>query len=227
VHCENDCACAIEAHQRACAKGEPKVRIYIPFYSRYGNVEQMAKAVGDGVVEAGGEAILAYVHDPCTPPEVIAADERWVITYERLTRDYPQATPEELAACDGACFGTPTRFGNAAAPMRNFFDMMAPLWMSGALINKPGAVFVSTATLHGGQEATTIATWLPLVHLGMVIVGVPYSEQILLTTRTGGTPYGPSHVAGQTGERPLDEDEAGVCRALGRRVALLAEKLKA
>lgn len=202
------------------------MRIYIPFYSRYGNVEQMAKAVAEGVTQGGGEPLLAFVHDPCTPQEVIAADERWAENYERLTRQYPQATPDDLAASAGACFGMPTRFGNAAAPMRNFFDMLAPLWFSGALINKPGGVFVSTASLHGGQEATIIATWLPLVHLGMIIVGVPYSEQTLLTTQTGGAPYGPTHVAGQMSDRPLDDDEATVCRALGRRVAELAARLE-
>ena len=101
------------------------MRIYVPFYSRYGNVEQMARAVGEGIEEAGGEALLAYVHDPCTPAEVMADDERWQKTYERLTTEYPEATPDDLVASDGACFGTPTRFGNAAAPMRNFFDQMA------------------------------------------------------------------------------------------------------
>jgi len=201
------------------------MRIYVPFYSRYGNVEQMARAVGEGIEEAGGEALLAYVHDPCTPAEVMADDERWQKTYERLTTEYPEATPDDLVASDGACFGTPTRFGNAAAPMRNFFDQMAPQWISGALEGMPGGVFVSTASLHGGQEATQIATWFPMIHLGMIIVGVPYSEQMLIQTKSGGAPYGPSHLAGQQADRDLDEDEAVVCRTLGRRVAELAGKL--
>ncbi|MGC9320524.1 MAG: NAD(P)H-dependent oxidoreductase, partial [Armatimonadota bacterium] len=151
------------------------MRIYIPFYSRYGNVESMAREVAAGVEEVGGaEAELAFVGDPCTPRAVRESDERWLKTHERLTAEYPAASIEDLAGADGACFGAPTRFGNAAAPMRNFFDMMAPLWLEGSLIGMPGGTFTSTASLHGGQEVTNLSMWPPMIHLGMIIVGVPY-----------------------------------------------------
>lgn len=202
------------------------MRIYIPFYSRYGNVEQMAKYVAEGVEEVeGAEALLALTVDTCTPEEVRKRDDRWQETHERLMEQYPAATTDDLAEADGACFGSPTRFGNAAAPMRNFFDSMAALWMGGDLIGMPAGTFTSTASLHGGQEVTNLTMWPPMIHLGMIIVGVPYSVEELLTTESGGTPYGPSHVANQGSDRPVDETEATVCRALGRRVAEIAAKL--
>lgn len=206
---------------------EAMARIYIPFYSRYGNTEAMALAVAEGVREQGSEPQLAFTGDVMTPPEVMAQDERWQATHQRLMAQYPLATAEELAAADGACFGTPTRFGNMAAQMKNFIDTLAGVWFSGSTINKPAGVFVSTASLHGGQETTPLTVYAPLIHLGFVIVGVPYSVQELLSTNTGGTPYGPSHVAGAMGDRPLDDTEALICRALGRRVAAIAEALQA
>lgn len=202
------------------------MRIYIPFYSRYGNIETMAKEVAAGVSEVeGAEPMLAFVGDTCTPEEVRASDEHWQATFERLTETYPQATLDDLTASGGACFGAPTRFGNAAAPMRNYFDQMGPLWIDGSLIGMPGGTFTSTASLHGGQEVTSFTMWAPMIHLGMIIVGVPYSVEELTTTQSGGTPYGPSHTAGQNADIPLTEDEATVCRALGSRVAQIALKL--
>lgn len=201
-------------------------RIYIPFYSRYGNVEAMAQAVAQGVTAAGSEPVLAYTGDVMTPAAVMDADARWKTTHERLLAQYPLATPDDLAAADGAIFGSPTRFGNVAAQLKNYVDSLAGVWMSGATIGKPAGVFVSTATLHGGQETTSLTFYAPLIHLGFVVVGVPYSVMELMTTTTGGAPYGPSHVAGGTGEIPLDETEATVCRALGQRVAQIAEALK-
>lgn len=202
------------------------VTIYIPFYSRYGNTEQMAKYVAEGVREVeGAEPQLRFTGNTCVPEEVRGADGRWQATHERLMAEYELAMIEELAESDGACFGSPTRFGNAAAPMRNFFDSMAPLWTGGELIGKPGGTFTGTASLHGGQEVTSLTMWPPMIHLGMIIVGIPYSVTELLTTESGGTPYGPSHVAGQQADRPVDETEAAVCRVLGRRVAEIAKKL--
>ncbi len=196
------------------------------FYSRYGNVEAMAREVAAGVEEVeGAEALLRFVGDPCTPPEVIAADERWRQTHRRLMSEYAPANVDELAECDGACFGSPTRFANAAAPMRNFFDTMGGLWVSGALADKPAGVFTSTATMHGGQEITLLNMWPQLAHLGMVIVGLGYLDERVASTQSGGTPYGPSHIAGAASDRPLDDDEAALCRFLGRRVARLAGKL--
>lgn len=200
--------------------------IYIPFYSRYGNVESMAKAVAEGVVSAGSEPVLAYTGDVMTPAAVMEADARWKATHERLLAQYPLATPDDLAAADGAIFGSPTRFGGVAAQLKNFVDSLAGVWFSGATIGKPAGVFVSTATLHGGQETTSFTFYAPLVHLGFIVVGVPYSVMELMTTTTGGAPYGPSHVAGGTAEVPLDETEAAICRALGQRVAEVAEKLR-
>lgn len=202
------------------------MRIYVAFYSRYGNVEAMAREVAAGVEEVeGAEALLRFVGDPCTPPEVIAADERWRQTHRRLMSEYAPANVHELAECDGACFGSPTRFANPAAPMRNFFDTMGGLWVSGALADKPAGVFTSTATMHGGQELTLLNMWPQLAHLGMVIVGLGYLDERVASTQSGGTPYGPSHIAGATSDRPLDDDEAALCRFLGRRVARLAGKL--
>lgn len=202
------------------------MRIYVPFYSRYGNVEAMANYVAEGIEQVdGAEAMLAYVGDPCTPEEVRNNDERWRDTHERLTEQYPAATIDDLAASAGACFGSPTRFGNPAAQMRNFFDQMAPLWVGGELIGMPAGTFTSTGSLHGGQEVTSLTMWPPLVHLGMIIVGVPYSVHELVQTESGGTPYGPSHLAGQNADRPVDETEAIICRRLGERIARIAAKL--
>ncbi len=200
--------------------------IYIPFYSRYGNTEMMALAVAEGVREQGSEAKLAYTGDVMTPPKVIAGDERWQKTHERLVAEYEPTTLDDLAAADGVCFGTPTRFGNMAAQMKNYFDMLAGLWVAGATVNKAAGVFVSTGGIHGGQEVTALATYAPLIHLGYIIVGVPYTVPEMNTTTTGGTPYGPSHVAGHESDRPVDADELAICRALGRRVAVVAEALK-
>lgn len=201
--------------------------IHVPFYSRYGAVETMAKAVAEGVRETGSEAVLAYTGDVMTPAAVIDADARWKATHERLLAEYPLASVDELAAADGVAFGSPTRFGNVAAQLKNFIDMMGGVWLSGACIGKPAGVFTSTATLHGGQEITAYTLWPALAHLGFVLVGVPYSVQELLTTTTGGTPYGPSHVAGGNSDRPVDETELAVCRAFGLRLAKLADALKA
>lgn len=215
----------MEASHPGHGKG-PTMRIYIPFYSRYGNVEQMAKYVAEGVEQVeGAEAMLALTVDTCTPEDVRKNDERWQQTHERLMEEYPAASIDDLAASDGACFGSPTRFGNAAAPMRNFFDSMARLWLGGDVIGMPAGTFTSTASLHGGQEVTNFTMWAPMIHLGMIIVGVPYSVEELLTTESGGTPYGPSHLANQNSDRPVDETEATVCRVLGERVAEIAAKL--
>jgi len=200
--------------------------VYIPFYSRYGNVETMAKAVAEGVQEQGSVAKLAFTGDTMTPREIMDKDERWKATHERLMAEYPLVSKEELAAADGACFGSPTRYGNMAAQLKYWIDTMADLWLSGALVGKPAGTFTSTATLHGGQETTNYTMWAPLIHLGFIIVGVPYSVQELLTTKTGGTPYGPSHVAGAYSDVPPDEVELTIARALGRRVAAAAEALK-
>lgn len=200
--------------------------IYVPFYSRYGNVEQMALAVAEGVAEAGGQAQLAYVGDPGTPAAIRERDERWQATHERLLQTYPAATSEALAAADGAVFGAPTRFGVMAAQLKGYFDTLAGLWLAGSCVNKPAGCFTSTATLHGGQEVSNYTVWPVLAHLGFVIVGVSYATQELLTTTTGGGPYGPGHVAGAAADIAVDATELAICRALGQRVAAIATALK-
>ena len=129
---------------------------------------------------------------------------------------------EELRDCSALVLGSPTRFGNMASPMKYFLDQTSSLWLSGDMIDKPAAVFTSTSSLHGGQESTLLSMLLPLLHRGMVVAGLPYSEAGLMSTHSGGTPYGASHWAGNDNNRPLDETEASLCRSLGSRVARLA-----
>jgi NAD(P)H dehydrogenase (quinone) len=134
---------------------------------------------------------------------------------------------DDLKNCAGLALGSPTRFGNMAAPLKYFLDGTSSLWLSGGLVGKPAGVFTSTASLHGGQESTLLSMMLPLLHHGMLIAGLPYSESALLETRGGGTPYGPSHHAGADGKRALDEHEISLCRVLGQRLAHTAMKLEA
>ena len=138
----------------------------------------------------------------------------------------PYATQDDLRECAGLALGSPTRFGNMAAPLKYFLDSTSGIWIEGALIGKPAAVFTSTSSLHGGQETTLVSMMLPLLHHGMLILGLPYSETELLTTETGGTPYGPSHLAGTDSKRPLSETERNLCLALGRRLARTVHQLQ-
>ena len=138
----------------------------------------------------------------------------------------PYASPEDLSTCSGLILGSPTRFGNMAAPLKYFIDQTSAQWLSGALAAKPAGVFTSTSSMHGGQETTLLSMMLPLLHHGMLIVGLPYSEQALVETRSGGTPYGPSHTAGIDNAAPLTVEEKQLCLALGRRVAETALTLE-
>jgi NAD(P)H dehydrogenase (quinone) len=137
----------------------------------------------------------------------------------------PYAEPRDLEECIGIAVGSPTRFGNMAAPMKHFWDSTGELWLKGTLAGKPAALFTSTASLHGGQESTLLSMMLPLLHHGMVIVGLPYTEPELMNTRSGGGPYGASHLAGAAGEHAITEHERRLCIALGRRLAAIALKL--
>jgi len=137
------------------------------------------------------------------------------------------ATLDDLKHCAGVALGSPTRFGNMAAPLKYFLDGTSSLWLTGELVGKPAAVFTSTASLHGGQESTLLSMLLPLLHHGMLVLGLPYSENALLETRGGGTPYGASHHAGADGKRALDTHETALCRALGQRLAQTAQRLEA
>ena len=201
--------------------------VYIVFYSRYGNTARMADAVAEGVHSVVGlRAETAYVRDTFTPPEVIARDERWKRMKEELEQRYPPFALKKLENADAVIMGSPTRFGNMAAPLKNVWDMTAGLWLEGKLIDKPGAAFVCTASLHGGQETTPLSMYLPMIHHGMIIVGVPYSESRLLTTTRGGTPYGPSAVVGAYANEPPTETDLAIARTLGARVARLTLKLR-
>ena len=201
------------------------MKILVLYYSMTGNTYRMAKLVSEGGKEAGAEVAIKTV------PELVPADTIEADASLRRGREeqagVPVAQPDELGDYDGIIVGTPTRFGNMCAQMRNFWDQTGGLWMKGGLIGKPVGAFCSTASLHGGQETTLLATMLTFLHHGMVIVGVPYNVQELLTTNAGGTPYGPSHTSGHPPTNPITDAEAAICRALGRRVAEVAAKLSA
>lgn len=193
--------------------------ILVLYYSRYGATAEMAHLIARGIEEIP-EAVARIRTVPPVSANVTASVD--AIPAEGP----PYATLEDLSECAGLALGSPTRFGNMAAPLKYFLDGTGALWMSGALSGKPAAVFTSTGSLHGGQETTLLSMMLPLLHHGMVILGVPYTEATLSHTASGGTPYGPSHWAGADGRKPLSEDERVLCRALGRRLATLAQQLQ-
>ena len=190
--------------------------VLVLYYSRFGSVAAMAGEVALGVETAG---IAARIR---TVPPVSATCEA---TENPVPAEgFPYCTIDELADCAGLALGSPTRFGNMAAPLKYFLDGTSNLWVNGTLEGKPAAVFTSTASLHGGQETTLISTMLPLLHHGMVLCGLPYSNPELHTTAGGGTPYGASHVAGRD-NNPLTPDEIRLCKAQGRRLGELTLKL--
>jgi NAD(P)H dehydrogenase (quinone) len=192
--------------------------ILVLYYSHYGAVKQMAQAVAHGIEQV--KSIKARIR---TVPKVSTVCE--AVEKEIPDAGAPYAELTDLEECIGIAMGSPTRFGNMAAPLKYFWDGTGSLWMKGTLIGKPAALFTSTASLHGGQETTLISMMLPLLHHGMVIVGLPYSEPELTTTTSGGTPYGASHVAGMTSDKPVTEEERKLCIALGKRLAETALKL--
>ena len=192
--------------------------ILVLYYSRNGSVAQLARQVARGIGEVPG----------------MSARLRTVPPVAAVTRTAQPPVPEsgapyveraDLDECAGLLLGSPTRFGNMAAPLKHFLDGLAAEWASGTLVGKPAGVFTSTASMHGGQESTLLSMLLPLLHHGCVIAGIPFTEPQLAGTRTGGTPYGASHVAGQDDDPVPSEDEATLARALGRRIATLAGRL--
>jgi len=190
--------------------------ILVLYYSRHGAVRDMARAIATGIEEVPDAAARLR-----TVPQVSSVTEA-------TEPDVPAEGPpycqlRDLEECAGIALGSPTRFGNMAAPMKYFLDGTSSVWAKGTLAGKPAAVFTSTTTLHGGQESTLISMMLPLLHQGMLIIGLPYTEPELTTTTSGGTPYGASHYA--AGNRAVDEDERKLCRALGRRLASVAVRL--
>lgn len=192
--------------------------ILILYYSRNGKVAQLARHVARGVGEVSGMQARLRSVPPVAAVTAVAAPP--------VPDDgAPYATSVDLAECAGLVLGSPTRFGNMAAPLKHFLDATAAEWVSGTLSGKPAAVFSSTGTMHGGQESTLLSMMLPLLHHGMLMVGLPFTEPALNRTRTGGSPYGATHVAGIANEHSLSDDERELARALGRRVAGIAKRL--
>ncbi len=192
--------------------------ILILYYSQTGATRQMAQLVARGVEKVSGmEARLRTV------PKVSAVAE----ATEPGVPDSgaPYVEYRDLEECAGLAMGSPTRFGNMAAPLKYFIDGTGGLWLKGVMSGKPAALFTSTASMHGGQESTLLSMMLPLLHHGMLITGLPYSEPELMVTRGGGTPYGASHLAGANADQPISDDERRLCIALGTRLALIAQKL--
>ncbi len=196
------------------------MEILVLYYSRHGGVAAMAQLIARGVEEVPG--VQARLR---TVPPVSAVCE--AVEDSIPAAGPPYASTDDLRECAGLLLGSPTRFGNMAAPLKYFLDNTGGLWLSGGLAGKPAAVFTSTSTLHGGQESTLLSMMLPLLHHGMLIMGLPYSETDLSTTTSGGTPYGASHMAGSDSKLPLSEEEKRLCRALGKRVAEAARRLAA
>ena len=193
--------------------------ILVLYYSRYGAVRDMARHIGRGVEKVPGMQARVRTVPPVGP------------TYDPQAGSIPAegeayASLDDLTQCAGLALGSPTRFGNMAAPMKHFLDNTSSLWLSGGLVGKPAAVFTSSSSLHGGQETTLISMMLPLLHHGMLLLGLPYSEAALHHTRSGGTPYGASHVAGINNDVPISDDEKVLCQALGTRLAHTARKLE-
>lgn len=192
--------------------------ILVLYYSRGGSVARLARHIARGIGEVDGMAARLRTVPPVAPVTEQAAPP--------VPEDgAPYVQPADLAECAGLLLGSPTRFGNMAAPMKHFLDTLGADWASGTLAGKPAGVFTSTATMHGGQESTLLSMHLPLLHHGCLIVGIPFTETALSHTRGGGTPYGASHVAGAADDPQPSEDEAQLARALGRRVAGIARKL--
>jgi NAD(P)H dehydrogenase (quinone) len=193
--------------------------ILVVYYSRNGSTAELARQVCRGIESVTGAAAKLR-----TVPAVSAESEAPAKLVP--ASGAPYATSEDLAKADGLVLGSPTRFGNMAAPLKYFLDGTSTLWLSGALVGKPAGVFTSTQTMHGGQEATLLSMMIPLLHHGMYLVGIPYTERALNTTNSGGTPYGASHVGGADSKVVLTDDEKTLAQVLGRRVAELAVQLK-
>lgn len=198
-------------------------KVLVLYYSMYGHIETMAKAVAEGAREVDGVEVTIKRVAELMPREV--AEKAGA----KLDQEAPEASPQELVDYDAIIVGTPTRFGNMTAQMRNFWDQTGGLWAKGALVGKVGSVFTSSATQHGGQESTILATHITLLHQGLVIVGLPYScaAQMGLDEIKGGSPYGASTIADGDGSRQPSEQELGMARFQGRHVAEIAKKLKA
>jgi NAD(P)H dehydrogenase (quinone) len=194
------------------------LELLVLYYSRYGATRKLAEAIAEGIESIDGAvARLRTVPPVSTVAEATAP--------EVPSEGAPYVELRDLDECAGLALGSPTRFGNMAAPLKYFLDGTGGPWISGTLVGKPACVFTSTGSMHGGQEATLISMMVPLLHHGMLIVGLPYTEPELMSTRSGGTPYGASHVAGSAADRPIEGDERRLAIALGARLARIALRL--
>lgn len=192
--------------------------VLVLYYSRTGKVAQLARLIARGIEEVPGmNARLRSV----PPVAAVTENAQPPVPDEGA----PYVSAEDLQTCAGLVLGSPTRFGNMAAPLKHFIDTLGAEWASGTLAGKPAGVFTSTSTMHGGQESTLLSMMLPLLHHGMLMVGIPFTEAALNRTITGGTPYGASHVDGTSGDRPISEDERILARSLGKRVAEISSRL--
>lgn len=201
------------------------MKILVVFYSTYGHVYQMAKAVAEGAQGVSGATVELRRVPETLPGEVL--EKMGAVEAQKVFADVPVCTVDELATADAIIFGTPTRFGNMCGQMRQFLDATGQLWMEGALVGKVGSVFASTATQHGGQEATLLSFHISLLHQGMVVVGLPYAFQGQMRNDeiTGGSPYGATTIAGTKGERTPTENELAGAQFQGKHVAEIAAKL--
>jgi NAD(P)H dehydrogenase (quinone) len=194
-------------------------KILVIYYSQHGSTALLAHQISLGIdANTSCEAVVRCL------PSVSFATEQSVPSVP--SSGVPYVEIEDLETCQGLIIGSPGYFGNMAAPLKFFFDQTSPIWLSGGLIGKPAGVFTSTSSMHGGQESVLLSMMLPLLHHGMLISGIPYSENSIHQTSSGGTPYGASHVATQQ-DKPLSQDEIAVCQALGKRIAMLSVKLNA
>jgi NAD(P)H dehydrogenase (quinone) len=195
------------------------MKVLVLYFSRHGSTERLARQICRGVESIDGTSALLRTVPPVSPD------------CEARTPSIPESGPpyaslDDLASCSGLVLGSPTRFGNMAAPLKYFLDQTSSIWLSGALSGKPAAVFTSTSSLHGGQETTLLSMMLPLLHHGMIMCGLPYSESAVGTTTSGGGPYGASHYHPEGAKAALTAEESDLARALGRRVASIARRLQ-
>ena len=192
-------------------------KILVLYYSRFGATQQMAELIAEGAEQAGAEAVIRTV------PAISTTTEATKPSIPESGALY--CSEDDLANCNGLVLGSPTRFGNMAAPLKYFLDGTGGAWMSGQLVGKPAAVFTSASSMHGGHESTLLTMMMPLLHHGMLITGIPYTEPNLNETTTGGTPYGASHYAGSKSDKPLSNNEKMICKSLGSRVAQISQSL--
>lgn len=202
-------------------------KVYIIFYSRYGNTLRLAKAVEEGASSVEGIQTVMRRVEELVPDYVIERDERWLEMKKHLESNYEPAKSEDLLEADAVIFGSPTRFGNMSSQLKYFIDKLAGVWMKGGLAGKIGAAFTSTSSMHGGQETTLVSMYFPMLHHGMLVCGIPYTIPELATTREGGSPYGASAVTGVMADQAPTETDLMLARELGKQVAEFTLKLRA